>query len=182
MENETTIKQGAENETTIKQGAENETTKVEKKPSVKSLQDQMDILAEQNEVLMETVAILKDSVSKHKYEIAEKKLNDEPKKPRGFLKKLHGGLVVKWFGVNEVGSKAKQEILYNNGVPCGERLIGHYVFLDGSETTCDSLEFTRSNEQEWFSIVKDLDESAVVNFDDPELPREYKINKKYINP
>ncbi len=136
--------------------------------------------------LRQEIQILRESVREDKLKQADSKYKPvEPSLPVGFLKRLHGELVVKWMGVNEEGSKAKQELHYQGQAVVGEHLNGHYITIDDKEIVCDSIEFTRSNDIEKFSKVDGYGEDWVIEFHNPELAKkypEYKINTKFINP
>jgi hypothetical protein len=133
--------------------------------------------------LEEEINILRQAVSRNKLIEAEQKASGKKKiLGRGFLKKLQGKVVVAWLGVNDKGSSAKQEIIYNGSSPVGERMIGHYKTIFGDDIVCDMLEFTRSTEKENFDIIAKNGEELTICFDNQELPSEYKINTKFINP
>jgi len=129
-----------------------------------------------------TIEILKDSVSKNKLDQATKAHDDTVKYPSGFLKKLKGKVIVKWLGVNDPGSEAKQELVYQNNAPVGEQLTGHYIALDGSKIVCNMLEFVRTTEREKFDIIGQDGDKLTIRFHNSELPQEYEISTKYVNP
>lgn len=130
--------------------------------------------------------ILRESVRQDKLMQADERvLGKEKSLPVGHLKYLQGKLIVKWYGINEKGSKAKQEIIYHNNVAQGEKMIGHFVTIDGEDIICDSVEFTRSNAYEYFDRIAGTQEDWIVKFHNPELASkypDYEINITYINP
>lgn len=129
-----------------------------------------------------TIDILKDAVNKNKLEKSIKDHDTTSKYPTGYFKRLRGNLIVKWLGADDIGSQVKQEIVYQNNIPLGERMVGHYLTLDNDSIVCDMLEFIRSNSRESFDIIKQDGDKLVIRFHNLELPQEYETNIKFINP
>lgn len=150
--------------------------KVEQRPSTSD---------EINELRRE-IQVLRSSVRQDKLSQADKQFKgEEPVFPTGFLKKLDGKLIVMWYGIDDPGSKATQELIYQNENVVGERLIGHYVTIDGEDIICDIGKFTRSNKLEYFDKVNSYGEDWIISFHNPELKEKYtnyKINVKFVNP
>ncbi len=157
----------------------------EEKPTVEK-SETIEVPKSEFETMKQDIQILREASREDKVMQAEKRIKGEVVElPVGFLKRLKGKLVVKWFGLNEEGSKAKQEVIHQNNIPVGERMVGHYQTIDGEDIVCDSTEFTKSNDIEKFDKVGGYDEDWVIRFHNPELAKkypDYKINIKYINP
>lgn len=83
--------------------------------------------------------------------------------------------------LKEEDSKAKSEILYQNGVAVGEKLIGHYITIDGESIVTDAVNFYRSTAMEKFDILDSSDDYYKVRFHNHRLPQDYKINIRFIN-
>lgn len=136
--------------------------------------------------LEKDIEILREASRQDRLIQADEHIRGKKSKYRtGFLKKLHGKVIVKWFSINEPGSKAKQELIYQNTNVVNERLIGHYIAIDGEEISCDSVEFTRSTDLEKFDITGKNGGIYTIKFHNPELANAYPayvISKKFINP
>lgn len=159
-------------------------TQPKKKPTPKKNDDEKVVISKAElESLQKDIEILKRSVSRARLDQATSKVEGEVKEePKGFLKKLNGKVIVKWFGINEPGSKAKQEILYQGTTPIGEILKGHYVTIDGEEILEDAIRFYRSTDLAPFVKLGQEGDSWIIQFEDPSLPQEFKISTKFINP
>jgi len=165
----------------------NEPAIVQPQPQVENLpatqSDKIDQILKQNELLSRKISILEDSVSRYKLEQATSRHDAKKDKPlRGHLKRLQGKVIARWMGVNEEGSRAKQELVYLNNAIVGEKLVGHYKTIGGEDIICDAIEFTRSNRLEKFTILSQDGDILTIKFDDNTLPQEYKIDVKYVNP
>lgn len=145
--------------------------------------EQFDQLLAQNAKLAADVNILKKSVSRSRLEENEaKEKAGKTFSRKGHVLKLNGKPIVKWFGKNEEGSKAKSEILYNGTTPMGEVLQGHYVTIDGEEIVCPAINFYRSTDIEFFTILENLPNGNwLVKFDNPDLPQSFEFNPIYNN-
>lgn len=156
----------------------------EKDSTVTLSKEQFDTMMERMEEQSADIRVLKKSVSKYRLEENQaKEEKDKVSQPRGFLKRLNGKLIVKWLGKDEVNSKAKGEILYNGTTAAGEILKGHYITLEGEEVVTDAVLLTRSTDLEHFTQTgKDSEGNWIIRFDNTDLPQEYKINPKFVNP
>jgi hypothetical protein len=136
--------------------------------------------------LEKQIAILRDSVRQDRLSQADDKMNGKKERlPVGHLKKLNGKLVVKWLGAEEAGSQAKQELIYQNNNVVGEKLIGHYITIDGEDIVCDAINFTRSIDIEKFTKIGGTQKDWIIEFHNPVLATKYpayKIDVKYLNP
>ena len=134
----------------------------------------------------EELAVLKGSVSRSRYEQAETKFgkSGEDIRPRGFLKYLHGALIVGWKSAEESPIVAENKIIFSNNQPVGEVMKGEYIPIDEKAKTivCDYVDFVRSNEQEFFRIKEVNGDMLIIEFENKELPQTYSINSKFINP
>jgi len=143
---------------------------------VKRLSDRLD--AQDKEI-----AILRDAARQDRLNRADEKIKGKKSIVKvGHLKKLHGQVIVAWLGVDEPGSQAKQELIYQNNNVVGEKLIGHFKTLSGDDIVCDYQEFARSVSLEQYDELEKQGDYVVVRFHNPNLPQSYKINKKFINP
>ena len=137
----------------------------------------------QFDAIQQDIDVLKKSVNRGRLEEQEAKVQKGKKVlPKGHLKRLKGKLIVKWLGVNEVGSKAEHEILYQGTTPVGEVLKGHYIDIDGDPIVTESVQFYRSTDLEYFTKIGQEGDEWIIKFDNPELPQEYKIKELFINP
>lgn len=138
---------------------------------------------EQFDKLTSDVAVLKKSVSRAKFEENEAKEGKNKKHGvSGHCKRLQGKVIVKWIGSKDPAYKGRQEILYNGTTPSGEVLKGHFVTIDGEEIITDMIQFTRSNDLEFFTKLSDTpDGNWMIRFENPELPQEYEFNPHYNN-
>ena len=135
--------------------------------------------------MQKQIKILRESTRQDRLDQADKKYNTKVKYAKGFLKRLDGKLIVKWLDVGEEGSQAKQDIIYQGQTPVNEKLIGHYITIDGEEIAKDSVLFVRSDDIEKFNIIERMGETLIIEFHNPELAAkypEYSIHTKYINP
>lgn len=135
--------------------------------------------------LQDDINLLKRSVSQYRLqeqELALKKERGEDTLPRGYCKRIDGELVVSWLGLNDEGSKAEQKILYQGTTPIGEVLIGHYKTIDGKDIVTEASKFYTSTDLEKFTKIGQEGDTWIVRFDNPELPQEYKIHLKFVNP
>lgn len=133
--------------------------------------------------LEQSIDILRDAVKADRLEKSDEKYKGKKKLvQQGHLKVLRGKVIVAWLAPNARGSEAKQEIIYQNNIPVGEKMIGHYKTIDGEDIVCEMNEFTRSTEQEKFDIVSRNGDMITVRFHNPELPQVYELAKRYINP
>ena len=157
-------------------------TKTDEKTDEKTEEKVVLTRKEFNEI-QKDIQLLKNSVSRYKLEEQEAKISkNKDKLPRGHCKRLNGKLVVKWLGVNDPGSKAEQKILYQGTTPVGEVLVGHYKTIDDEDIVCEAIKFYRSTDLEYFTKIGQEGEDWIIRFDNPELPQEYKLNIKYLNP
>lgn len=133
--------------------------------------------------MQEDIRILKSVASRYKLEEQEALANKGKKKEsRGFLKKLDGKLIVKWIGSNEPGWKGEQKILYQGTTPIGEVLVSHFKTIEDEDVICDAVKFYRSTDLEHFTKVGQEGDIWIIRFDNPELPQEFKVDVKFINP
>ena len=133
--------------------------------------------------LEQQIDVLRDAVKEDRLARSEEKFmgKKEPNKV-GHLKVLKGKVIVKWFGVGEEGSKASAELIYTNNQVTGEKLIGHYRTIEGEDIICDMNEFTRATDVAKFDVLSKEGNILTVRFHDKNLPSEFAINKRYINP
>lgn len=135
------------------------------------------------EEMQADINLLKGSVSQYKLE-EQQALRDKDKKelPRGHMKRIKGKLVTKWLGLNEPGSQAEQKILYQGTTPIGEVLIGHYKTIDDEDIVCEASIFYKSTDLEHFTKLGQDGDEWIIRFDNMDLPQEYRINVKFVNP
>lgn len=129
--------------------------------------------------------VLRDAMRQDRLQASDERIKGKKEElRRGFLKRLQGKVVVAWLSTKDVGSKAEQRIVYQNNMPVGEVMIGHYKTLSGEDIVCEMKEFTDAVEQEWFEILSQDNKTGdmVVRFIDPTLPQSFAINKRFINP
>ncbi len=133
--------------------------------------------------MQKDIDLLKKVASRYKIEEQEAlERKGEARQRRGFLKRLEGKLIVKWLGLNEEGSKAEQKILYQGTTPVGEVMIGHYKTIDNEDVVTDAVRFYRSTDLEHFTITGQEGSLLTLRFDNPNLPQEYKLDLKFVNP
>jgi hypothetical protein len=159
---------------------------------MKSEKENIVLTKDEFQKIQSDIELLKGAVSTYKLQEQEAlRAKASKKSPRGFLKRIKAKsekgidgnhLVVGWKGVKEDGSKAKQEIIYNGTTPVGEKLVSHFLTIDGDDVVCDFVKLIRSNDIERFSILSKDGDYMTISFDNPELPQEYRIKDIFINP
>lgn len=156
--------------------------------------------AQLNKILGE-LETLKKTVSKQRYKEANEELKEKALQ-QGHCKRLDGEVIIGWYPMaktgkglcdivyNETGeeiklkeedTKAKMEIIYNNNMPIGETLKGHYKTIKGKDIVCDAKNFYRSTTIEKFDVLREEGDYKIIKFHNTLLPQEYKINNKFIN-
>jgi hypothetical protein len=148
----------------------------------------IDLVEKQNKLIEKQgkeIDRLKDSV-RSKYDQTVAREEKPKRKPRGYVKRVLGDVIVKWLGKHESDIVKQNRTFKNPKTGMYEEVLKMDArSIEGKECVFDYKQLTECNDKEWFTISEDLGDDIIVEFDNPELAEKYpsfKINKKFINP